>query len=158
MGEKKIPRMHFDMEVLAKSLRLASIDVIKASKTDIESQWYRSSGPVDLFFWKAKGRLVKHQMNLYGQVIEWNEFDGIKTGYIREEELREGEGVEVISFDKDPNEIVLSQAAEFLSKVESIDPPILEEIVSHYRSFDKWKYSSFKLFFKRLFLQIVKKL
>ena len=149
--------MHLDMSLLAKSLKLASIDVIKASQLDIESQWYQSSGPVDLFFWCAKKKLVKHQMNIHGQIIEWNEFDGVKTGYVREEDLDQGESIEVIRFDEDPDEWVLQQAREFLEQVTAIDLPIQQQMLQHYEYGKQAKVFNLKAFLRKLIRSFAKK-
>lgn len=140
MGEEKLKVPLYDINVLARSLKLASIDIINTSKIDIESHWYRSSGPVDLFFWKAQDRLVKHQINLFGQVVEWNEFDGLKTGYVNEEEIgNDAEYGETICFDKSPNAMVLAKASEFLNLATLIEEQVRKEMTKHYQSYGRWQ-------------------
>ncbi len=127
---------HYDLKALAKSLKLTSIDVIKTTSVDIESHWFRSNGPADLYFWKAKDKIVKHQVSLFNQVVEWNEYDGVKTGYVNDE-IDAGKA-EVICFDQDVNDGVVEQAIEFLSKVDQLDQKVVEELISHYQFYNKW--------------------
>jgi hypothetical protein len=142
-----------DLDSLAKSLKLSSIDVIKTSNMDIESHWYRSIGPADFYYWKAKGRVVKHQITLFDQVIEWNEFDGVKTGYFSEE--RDGDHSQVIQFDSHVNSHVLDQALVFLGKVDSIDKSLINQFIEHYSFYNRWSGTdwagSLSSFFKKLF-------
>ena len=136
MGEFNIPLNHYDLAGLAKSLQLTSIDVIKTSNMDIESHWFRSSGPADLYFWKTHNKIVKHQISLYGQVVEWNEFDGVKTGFVQDDE--ENYGADIVSFDKEINEAVVEQAIEFLSLVKIIDGKIRTQMIGHYSFYSRW--------------------
>lgn len=144
---------HYDLRSLAKSLKLASIDVIKTSKMDIESHWFKSSGPADLYFWKTKEKVVKHQISLFNQVVEWNEYDGVKTGYVNDD-IDAGKA-EVICFDQEVNESVVEQAIEFLSQVEQVDEKVLKTLISHYRFYNRWMGLSIvrkiTQFFTRLF-------
>lgn len=128
---------HYDLKSLAKSLKLSSIDVIKTSTMDIESHWFCSKGPADLYFWKMKDRLVKHQISLFNQVIEWNEYDGVKTGYVNGEESS-GQG-EVICFDEAVNASVVDQAIEFLQATESMDSETVNQLISHYQFYNRWQ-------------------
>lgn len=137
MGQRQIPLHHYDLKTLAKNLKLASIDVIKTSNMDIESHWFRSVGPADLYYWKAKNKIVKHQVSLYNQVIEWNEFDGVKTGYVNDD--IDGGKAEVICFDKEVNTDVVEQAISFLAQVPSIEDDVLKELISHYEFYNRWQ-------------------
>ena len=152
MGENRRYLQHYDLHSLAKSLKLESIDVIKTSRTNIESHWFRSLGPADLYYWRAKDKIIKHQVALFNQVIEWNEYDGVKTGFV-DDEAKEGEA-EVICFDKKVNTGVVTQAIEFLKGVNSIEGEVLEELISHYRFYNRWQNLSpvrpFKAFFRRI--------
>jgi hypothetical protein len=137
MGQEKL-NVFYDLEVLAKSLKLASIDIINTSKSDIESHWYRSAGPVDLFYWKDKNRIVKHQINLYGQVVEWNIFDGLKTGFVRDEDMAEEiESHEVVQFDNIPNPHVLKKATEFIDLATGIEADVRQKMAEHYGDFQE---------------------
>ena len=144
---------HYDIKTLAKSLRLTSIDVIKTSNMDIESHWFRSTGPADLYFWRTKDKVIKHQISLYNQVVEWNEYDGVKTGFVNDD-LTSGQA-EVICFDESVNSRVVEQAIEFLREVREVDHKVVEKIISNYKFYNKWPgfrpLSIIQEFFKKKF-------
>lgn len=145
---------HYDIETLAKSLKLASIDVIKTSNMDIESHWFRSQGPADLYFWKVKDKIVKHQLSFYNQVVEWNEFDGVKTGYVNDD--IEGGKAEVICFDQEINPEVVAQAIEFLGRLQQLDQKITEQLIQHYKFYNKWQKTWWVRLFNRVFDRLFK--
>ena len=144
---------HYDLNSLAKGLKLTSIDVIKTSNMDIESHWFRSTGPADLYFWKAKDKIVKHQVSLFNQVVEWNEYDGVKTGYVNDDLY--GDQAEVVCFDEIVNPRVVKQAIDFLSNVNEVDEKVLKQLIANYKFYNRWQgirpIRAIKHFFSHLF-------
>jgi len=138
MGIRQAPLQYFDLKTLAKTMKLSSIDVIKTANTDIESHWFRSIGPADLYYWKTKTKIVKHQVSLFNQIIEWNEYDGVKTGFVTHEaSVRQAE---VICFDEEVNVSVTKQAIELLENVGCIEAEILDKLISHYKFYNRWQH------------------
>lgn len=119
---------------------------------DIESHWFRSNGPADLYFWKAKDKIVKHQISLFNQVVEWNEYDGVKTGYVNDD--IQGGKAEVICFDQRVNHGVVEQAIEFLLKVDHVEKEIIVELIDHYQFYNKWKGFGLTKWVRRLWGRI----
>ncbi|MCB0377208.1 MAG: hypothetical protein KDD33_01825 [Bdellovibrionales bacterium] len=156
MGERRVPLQHFDIESLARSLKLASIDVIQTANTNIESHWYRSAGPVDLYYWQSHSKLVKVQINIYGQIVEWNEFDGVKTGYLKDES-EEDIGRESVAFDKDANPFAVQQAIDFLGQVESIEGNLKQHIIRQIGFYNRWPHMRPTGFLSWLFRRLGKK-
>lgn len=155
MGESQAPKQHFDLKILAKSLKLASIDVIKTSKMDIESHWYRSIGQADLYYWKSRDKIVKHQISIYNQVIEWNEYDGVKTGYVNDDA---GSGkVDVIFFDTTVDTTVVDHAIEFLGNVHSLDKLIVHQFITNYSFYNRWPALGPIAQLKRFFSRFIRK-
>lgn len=144
-----------DLESLARSLKLTSIDVIKTRDMDIESHWYRSMGAADLYYWKTKDKIIKHQISIFDQVIEWNEFDGVKTGYISEQ--RDADNSQVIQFDDRLNTHVLHQALDFLNNVDSIEPRMVKQFVSNYQFYNRWQSGELARSLRHLFQRLLKK-
>ncbi len=155
MGIKQQKTYHLDLDSLARNLKLTSIDVIKTTNMDIESHWFRSIGPVDLYYWKAQDKIVKHQLSLFDQVIEWNEYDGVKTGYFADE--REEDKSQIICFDEDINSQVILQAVDFLNRVETIDRKLIDQFISNYRFYNRWKSGDLARPFRQFFRRIIKK-
>src|SRR4051812_41729358 len=93
----------FDAEQIGKSLREVAVDVIETEGSTILSRWFHSKHDVELFLWTdAENNVIKHQVTFYGQAVEWNVFEGVKTGVIVEHENSLGDGVvnETIQFDQ----------------------------------------------------------
>lgn len=137
MSHDNLKIYHYDLKSLARTLKLASIDVIKTSQMDIESHWFRSSGPADLYYWKAKDKLVKHQISLFNQVVEWNEYDGVKTGFVNDD-IDSGKA-EVICFDQEINPAVVEQAVEFLTNLKQLDQGVRQQLISDYQFYNRWQ-------------------
>ncbi len=152
MSSPNLRLYHYDLDSLAKSLKLVSIDVIKTTNMDIESHWFRSSGPADFYYWKAKDKIIKHQISLYNQVVEWNEYDGVKTGFVNDD-VQEVLS-EVICFDQLVNQEVVAQAVEFLKKIEQPDKEIVNQLISNYQFYNKWQglalFRGLRSLFKKL--------
>ncbi|MEM7646935.1 MAG: hypothetical protein AAF203_08505 [Pseudomonadota bacterium] len=147
MNKPSLQIQHLDLKSLASNLKLASIDVIKTSNMDIESHWFRSVGPADLYFWKAKDRIVKHQISLFDQVVEWNEYDGVKTGYVNDEI----EASDTICFDEDVNTEVIEKAIEFLGHARQLEAQVVKELIQHYRFYNRWQNRGVFRFLRRIF-------
>jgi hypothetical protein len=101
----------FNPEDLGKSLREVSADVIKTSRRDVLSRWFHSAKDADLFIWMDLNKIIfKQQLSFYGQVIEWNVIEGVKTGHVVVEEGRGAKRSEVLSFDPVPQGRAIEQA------------------------------------------------
>ena len=144
----------FDLKTLAKSLELKSIDVIKTSGTDIESHWFRSKGPADLYFWRAENRIVKQQVSLYNQVIQWNEYDGVKTGYVNDD--RSLSKKEVICFDEEVNKEVVAQAIELLQNAGHLEKALTKQLIRHFEFYNQWQGLQLRLWLKKLLRRFFK--
>ena len=116
---------------------------------DVESHWFHAKGPADLYFWKSKDKIIKHQISLFNQVVEWNEFDGVKTGYVNDD-INAGKS-EVICFDQEINPTVIEQAVEFLQDVEAMDHGVLEQLITNYQFYNRWKGLSVIKALKKVF-------
>lgn len=155
MNQRKLKLHHYDLRSLAKSLKLASIDVIKTSQMDVESHWFHAKGPADLYFWKSKDKIIKHQISLFNQVVEWNEFDGVKTGYVNDD-IDAGKS-EVICFDENINPTVIEQAIEFLHDVDGLEDEVLRQLISNYKFYNRWEGLGISKIFSSLIKKVLKK-
>jgi hypothetical protein len=110
----------FDAEQIGKSLREIAVDVIETEGSTILSRWFHSKHDVELFLWTdAENNVIKHQVTFYGQVVEWNVFEGVRTGVIVEQENSIGDGVvsETIQFDNVPEDAAIIRATLLLANV-----------------------------------------
>jgi len=112
----------FNPEDLGKSLREVSTDVVKTSRRDVISRWFHSAKDADLFIWMdLKRNIIKQQLSFYGQVVEWNVIEGVKTGHIVvEEQTSRDQGSEFLNFDEIPQATSIDQAVLLLSFVPAL--------------------------------------
>ena len=125
--EVSVPQV-FDAETVGQSLREVGADVLRGETTDFLSRWFHSSySDADLVIWTdGQQRIIKYQLCFFGQVVEWNPIHGTRTGCIFEEEVSDSEipGLEVsemIRYDRELQENVVSQASEILAYVSEIN-------------------------------------
>lgn len=98
---------------MASTFREVATDLINTTQMDVMSRWYHSDLDADLFIWMdAQENIIKQHLSFWGQVVEWNVLDGVKTGLIVEDEIR-GTAVgdpESVRFDQTPQKTPLEQA------------------------------------------------
>jgi hypothetical protein len=122
-SESRVAPVVFDAEALGASFRELGVDVVDGEQTTFMSRWFHSRQDADLFIWvDGDKRIIKHQMCLFGQVIEWNPLDGTRTGVIIEEEIAAlgEEPAEVIRFDPKAEEAAVHQAMTVLSHLNEL--------------------------------------
>ena len=77
-----------------------------------------------MFIWiDANHNIIKQQLSFYGQVVEWNVVEGVKTGLIIEHEGRENDSVngsEVVRFDPKPQKGPVDQALALLHHITAL--------------------------------------
>jgi hypothetical protein len=121
LGAESFPR-HFNPEDLGKSLKEVAMDLVKTSRRDVVARWFHSSKDADLFIWMDLQRnIIKQQLSYYGQVVEWNVIEGVKTGHIIVEEGRiHGQRSEFLNFDERPQRTSVDQALKLLNHVTAL--------------------------------------
>ena len=77
-----------------------------------------------------KDRLIKQQLSLFGQIVEWNILDGVKTGMVIEEIEHAADmgASEIIRFDREPNDQAIKQAMEVISHTEDLNHEMRETL------------------------------
>ncbi len=115
------PAVLFDAEQIGRSLREVAVDVIETEGSTILSRWFHSKHDVELFLWvDGDKNVIKHQVTFYGQVVEWNVFEGVKTGVVIEEEGPTGDDEsvrETLQFDAQPESAAINRALLVLNNV-----------------------------------------
>ena len=75
-------------EQIAWSLEERAVDVYQVNGVEILSRWYHSSCDADLMLWLSlDSRVVRFQLSVHGQVLDWSARDGVRTGVILETEV-----------------------------------------------------------------------
>jgi hypothetical protein len=114
----------FNPREIGESLRKVASDLLRVEEREVETHWYHSKKDADLFFWKDHDRrIIKQQVSYFGQVVEWNMAEGIKTGLAIEEEGERGiKGSSLVRYDAEPQRHAVDQGAQIIEHVEGLAP------------------------------------
>lgn len=108
----------FDLHSVAASFQEVAVDVVQGESTEFMSRWFKAAkGDADLSIWvDGEKRIVKHQLSIYGQVVEWTPIHGTRTGVIVEHET----DAETILFDKKIDRASIEQAILLVASVTAL--------------------------------------
>jgi hypothetical protein len=113
----------FDSAALGKSLREVAQEVLPKGQVNVVSRWFHGHKECDLFIWSdLDGNILKQQLSFFGQIIEWNVIEGLKTGLVIEEEGHNEQmgGSEIVRFDERPQMKPVEQAIELLNHMTAL--------------------------------------
>ncbi len=131
---QSFPRF-FNAEELGKSLKEVATDVIATSGNQkVISRWFHSSKDADLFIWLDNHQnIIKQQLTFFGQVVEWNVIEGVKTGLIVEDETPSNiKSSEIVQFDQTPQKAPLEQARALLKFIGSLKDDERNSLVTNF--------------------------
>ena len=145
------PPKIFDLTHVAQSFKEVAIDVVRGETTEFLSRWYQSAkGDADLsIWWDGEKRVVKQQLCLYGQVVEWNPIHGTRTGLVVEHESAAPTGSadtlefnddttsEIIHFDPKSQRSSIDQAIALIKEVSAISQEDRALLVYNFRESPK---------------------
>ena len=122
--------LYLDLKKNAANMKRVSEDIVKTASMEVCASWYRSGEHLDVVIWRdSKGRHIKHQVNIFGQVSEWNPLDGLKTGLIVEMEWGTDQlskdqkfAQEILHFDFEPQCEALQQTLEVIENMTVLSP------------------------------------
>lgn len=125
----------FNAEELGKSLKEVATDVI-ATQGDqkVISRWFHSSKDADLFIWlDNRQNIIKQQLTFFGQVVEWNVIEGVKTGMVVEDETpSKVKASEIVHFDLTPQKAPLEQAKALLGFMSALKDDERQSLVTNF--------------------------
>jgi len=129
----------FDVSHVAHSFREVAVDVVRGENTEFLSRWYQASqGDVDLtIWWDGESRVVKQQLCLYGQVVEWNPIHGTRTGLVVEHDVGADEAAEIVHYDGRAQRDPIEQAISLIKLVSAINEPDRALLVYNFRESPK---------------------
>lgn len=141
MNESKQTPNFFDGRLLGASLKEISVDTLNVGSRTVVSKWFHGEKGADLYTWIDETRtVIKQQLSFYGQIVEWNCLDGLKTGMTLEEDtpLPKNEAADSplslsIKFDSQPQEFFVEQALEILKFIK-IDERVKSELVLNFQT------------------------
>jgi hypothetical protein len=137
---------YFNPETLGESLKEVAVEVYQSSRHDVVSRWFHSAKDADLFIWlDEKHGIIKQQLSYYGQVVEWNVIEGVKTGNVIVEQgefdqngnrargTKGAKGSEILRFDEKPQQPAIQQALKLLEHVTALSETERVEISENFR-------------------------
>lgn len=129
----------FNPHEIAKSLKEVAVDIIQTEHHKVVSRWFHSNKDADLFIWLDEStRIIKQQITFCGQVVDWNAVEGVRTGFVFEDETIEKKpgqtGSDIIRYDNKPIKASILQAIEILTKMNQLDEGERQSLVSNFSS------------------------
>ncbi len=124
----------FRAKDIAHSLAEVAVDLIKSEDRNIESRWFHSPMDADLFFWRDDQKnIIKQQMTFYGQLVEWNVVEGVRTGVIIEDEGRaQRGGTPMIRFDTQLQKHTVDQGVSIIENMTVLRPEDKSLLLSNF--------------------------
>jgi hypothetical protein len=78
--------------------------------------------------------VIKQQMSFYGQVVEWNIVEGLKTGLVIEQESQDRrKSSEMVQFDARPQQGPIEQAVALLDHITALKDVEKRLLASNFR-------------------------
>jgi hypothetical protein len=114
----------FNAQRIGGSLREVDVSLIQSENEKVVSRWFHGPHDADLFIWTdERNNVIKHQTSFCGQIVEWNVLDGIRTGFVIEQEFESTSmpSSETIRFDGAPMETAITLALDLIRHVNSLD-------------------------------------
>lgn len=123
-----------NIQSLAQGLEKVSLDVIDTHEPVLVSHWFKSGEDLDVhFIVRDDSILVKQHVCFYGQVVEWNEYEGIKTGFVQEIESKSEPSIqETIRFDMEVSKVSVDQVIEILKNTTNIESKWLAKMLYNF--------------------------
>lgn len=135
-AERKVPT-YFNPKIIGESLLEMDLNFIQTENDKIVSRWYHGPTDTDLMFWfDSRQNLIKLQILFCGQVVEWNILDGLRTGYVVEEELDPNDSTtsHKIVYDLKINSASVQQTAEIIQNVSLLDEKNRSVAIEHLKN------------------------
>ena len=129
------PARPIDVAALAATFEEVALDVVQGDTTEFLSRWYRAgNGEADLtIWWDGESRVVKQQLCIFGQVVEWNPLHGTRTGLVIEHESSSDTSAETIKFDAKVQKASVALATKLLSTISAVRGPDRELLIYNFR-------------------------
>lgn len=126
--------MVFNAKDLGNSLEEVAVEVIKSEGHDIESRWFHSRKDADFFIWcDYRKNIVKQQVTYYGQVIEWNIIEGLRTGFLIEDEKSQKMGSSpIVQYDLVLQPHAVAQGVEVIHHILGLSEEIKNQVIYNF--------------------------
>lgn len=139
MSKKQAIRM-FNAKEIGSSLQEVAAELIKREDQNIESRWFHSNKDADLFIWRDQLKnVIKQQVTYFGQLVEWNVLEGVRTGMLIEDETSQQISASpIIQYDLMPQQHAVSQCIELLGYVPGLTEDDKSQLIHNYMQSPKF--------------------
>jgi hypothetical protein len=121
-----------DPEKLGAQLLEVDINFAGNGMSKVTSKWYHGNVDADVFVWvDHRENIIKQQINISGDVVEWNILDGLRSGVVIEQEIKAAQLSEAVLFDQTLNDFSVKMAIRLINRVPNIDSPTKEIIIAN---------------------------
>lgn len=127
MGKSVV--QYFNIRELGATLYEVAVETIDVGHQSLRHHCYHSSLDADLLLWiDQSNNIIKQQAIIYGQIVEWNLVEGLRTGFILEDDSTK----EDICYDREVQNTSFIQAIEFVDHMECIDEELKNRIYKNF--------------------------
>ncbi|MEZ4871106.1 MAG: hypothetical protein R2827_02445 [Bdellovibrionales bacterium] len=141
---KKIPSLggYLDLAELGRSMEEIAYDIVSTERNSVITRWYGFQHEVNLYIWEdSRHNVIKQHLNIFGQVVEWNIIDGVKTGCVCDEgsdfedrsfSTSDEIKLEKVLFDQKPIAAAIQQAQGLLLAMEVFEDPYKMGLINNF--------------------------
>ncbi len=128
-------KFYEDPEKLGQGLHEVEISFKGSGTGKITTRWFRGKEAADAFLWNDhRDNVIKLQVMISGVVVEWNVLDGLRTGVVIEQELKDEQASESVQFDGSINHMSVQMAIRLVQRVPAMDEDTKSIFVEHLRT------------------------
>ena len=120
---------YFHTATVAKIIQEIAVDSVKTSSGLLMSRWYQAGQVASLNLWTTpEGKIVRQKMEILGQLVIWDNDNGVRTGLLVDHEVT-GEKAE---YDPSVNMYSLMWATEIIEKSPAIPESFKKQILKNW--------------------------
>lgn len=123
------------LEDLALTFERVGSDEFEGAGERVRAFWHRSPYGAELVLWRdLSGGLLQAQLDVRGEVVQWNKSQGLRTGLVVEAESAPGATAEEVRFDAMAVPESLARAQAVAAQMESLEPSERQEVAKAFRA------------------------
>jgi hypothetical protein len=119
----------------AEKVREVEVRIVDGEKDQVTSRWFHGPDEIDFFVWQDhRKNIIKQQVSFYGQIVEWNILDGLRTGVVLEEEttLNKVPASELVRYDQKPMRPAVETALALVKNARSVTETLRSDLTEHF--------------------------
>jgi len=133
--EKNELPVYLNPQRLGQKFKEIDVSFLGTGEERVATRWYHGDD-ADLYLWiDHRSNIVKQQVTFFGQVVEWNIIDSLRTGMVLEEEVggETQKPSEKVVYDKIFSSSSVKTAEEIIINVGILDDVLKKEVIKNFR-------------------------